>query len=117
MRRIALLIALLSFSLVVAAQAKDWPRLFAIIPGEGDKFKTITLEDRQKEIDKYESLAAYHKEELPWVYDKGQAIFMNTMTSKKPLCQSKIMTILPIAIRTIGAGTSIQQNSQKMAKS
>ena len=70
MRRLALLIASSLFHWLWRHKRKTGSFVCEQIPGEGDKFKTITLEDRQKEIDKYESLAAYHKEELPWVYDK-----------------------------------------------
>ena len=71
MRRLALLFA---SSLILTGCGGTSERLASFIceqiPEEGDRFEKITLEDRQKTLDKFESLAAYHKEELPWAYDK-----------------------------------------------
>ena len=71
MRRLALLIA---SSLVLTGCGGTSERLASFtcdqIPEEGDKFEKITLEDSQKALDESESLSAYHKEALPWVYDK-----------------------------------------------
>ncbi len=40
------------------------------IPGEGDTFKRVTLDDYKRKLDSSESLAAFHNEEFVWVYDR-----------------------------------------------
>ena len=52
-------------------EKNDWfPSSVKKSPGEGDAFEKVNLQDRQKELNKYESLEAYHKERSPWVFDK-----------------------------------------------
>ena len=40
------------------------------IPNEDQTWKATTIDDLQEKLDKAESLAAFHKEELPWTYDR-----------------------------------------------
>ena len=70
MRRIALLIA----SSLVLAGCSSGERLAAFIceniPNEEQTWEATTLDDLQGKLDKAESLAAFHKEELPWTFDR-----------------------------------------------
>ena len=71
MRRLALLIA---SALVLTGCGGSSERMGAFIcesiPDEGQTFKKVTLDDYQKLLDESESLAAFHKEEYPWTYDR-----------------------------------------------
>ena len=71
MRRLALLIA---SALVLTGCGGSSERMGAFIcesiPDEGQTFKKVTLDDYQKLLDDSESLAAFHKKEMPWIYDR-----------------------------------------------
>ncbi len=69
MKRILLLFSLLALSACSGNQSKLASFICELDPGEGNNWSK-TLDDRQKDLDKAESLAAFHNEWVPWVFDK-----------------------------------------------
>ena len=71
MRRLVLLFA---SALVLTGCGGSSERLASFIceniPNEDQTWEADTLDDYQKKLDSAESLAEFHKEELPWVYER-----------------------------------------------
>ena len=71
MRRLALLIA---SALVLTGCGGPSERMAAFIceniPNEEQTWEAVTLDDLKDKLEKAESLAAFHKEQLPWTYDR-----------------------------------------------